>query len=91
MNINCDKPGLLYGRCLLNNSEHYIAHENNIKIIKNFIEIAENFFNTLKNRNYKSSEISSDVFDFFSESENINEKIHKKFYEDAQNLYATIQ
>ena len=86
MNINCDKPGLLCGGCLLNDPEHCIAHKNDIKIIKDFIEIAENSFNTLKNRNYKPSEISSDLLDFLNESENINERLAKKFYEDAQNL-----
>jgi len=82
----CEKQLLLCGGCLLDDPEHGIEHKPYMRLIKDFIEAADEFYSSQRNRTYKSSEVSPELLEFVNDFEKNNEMLAKRFLEESQTL-----
>ena len=54
-----------------------------MKLIKDFIEGASDYYSSERNKTYKSSEISPELLEFVHEFESNNETLAKRFLDEA--------
>jgi hypothetical protein len=70
----------------LDDPEHGIEHKPYMRLIKDFIEAADEFYSSQRNRTYKSSEVSPELLEFVNDFEKNNEMLAKRFLEESQTL-----
>lgn len=54
-----------------------------MKLVKDFIEGASDYYNSERNKTYKSAEISPELLEFVHDFEINNEALAKRFLEEA--------
>ncbi len=79
----CEKQLLLCGGCLLDDPEHGMEHKQHMRLIKDFVESADNYYSSQRNKTYKSTEISPELLEFVHDYEKANERLAKRYIDEA--------
>lgn len=82
----CEKQSLLCGGCLLDDPEHGIDHKQHMKLIEDFIDSADEFYASQRNKTYKSTEISPELLEFVHDFDIASDNLAKKYLEQSKDL-----